>query len=661
MSVKKILTKILALLAIMQFCAVAYVNFTMSYDLLDMDASLAMRHATEMWKHGLFLKEFAYVTSMEIDAATFFAAPIYLLIGNLNIALGITHSILYLLIVWLLYDISRNLSVNVGKNGFLLSVLLCFTPYASKPGYLDWSNMLFFCGGQYEFRVICMLSALDVVLLCEKKTVSRLKFGLSIAFCCMVNFWTSLSTGNFVLLMVLLPFVMKIVLETIMRQKIELKERSIWCICLLCIVCIAAMEIRERLNIGSHRSDLPLIGASNFWLNLQNAIVGIFLLFGGLVRGGDTMLFSVEGISTLARFGLVLVCFGVACWELKVRKNKTTVFLYFCMSMLLNLGLYSVTNSLYGSDIFEHRYHILWCYMLLIVVAYAVNEEEAWKNKYLQKILSWGIMLLVILINVTGFKEISTFKDGKGYEERILELAEERDVDHIIMYNNSGSMFSLQAMDPERTTVSFIYYDGQMVADGLDSYYYTGENTYSGGKHLFLCAVWDFDKLPEYVKSTYTLIDDSIVAAGSGHNVYYAEESVWDGVSGLPASALDSAVDFAYSKGYSHKGEINSQGQLAAKSTEDEFVLWGPFANAVPGLYDITVEYHVVQEGRTHAFFDICADPKNVVLRQVLPAGQDSITLNSVSITGSAPLEFRIWQSAGGEIIFDRIIFERVE
>lgn len=660
MSEKKILTKVLAILAVVQFAAIAYVNFTMSYDLLDMDASLAMRHATEMWKNGLFLKDFAYTTSMEIDAATFFAAPIYLLTGSLNIALGIVHSALYLLIVWFLYDISRNMKEMVNINGFLLSVILCFTPYSSKPGYLDWSNMLFFCGGQYEFRVICMLSMLDIFVMCDQEKVSRVKFGLVLSFCCLMNFWTSLSTGNFVLLMILLPFALKIILDIIITQKVKRKSCDKWCLLLVCACALAAMVIRSRLNIGSHRNDLPLIGAQNLWNNILNMITGIFLLFAGVVRGGDTMIFSVEGISTLLRFGLVLICFGVIWWEIKVRKNKSTLFLWFCMIALLNLGLYSVTNSLYGSDIFEHRYHILWCYVMLMIVAYAVTNYQAWSNRLLQRLLCWGMVLLMIAINVTGFREVFTFKDGKGYEKRILALADEWDVDHIILYNDTGSLYSLQAMDPNRTTVSFACFDGQMTANNLDTYFYTGENSYSGGRHLFLCAIWEFETLPEYVKSSYTLIDDSIVAPGSGHNVYYAEESVWDCVSGLPASDLDIAVDFPYSRGYSYNGEINELGQLVSKSEEDGFVLWGPYINAVAGVYDITVEYHIEKSSTKPAFFDICANSANVVIRQNLSADQDSVTLKEVSITGSAPLEFRIWQYADGEIVIDRIVFERV-
>jgi len=36
------------------------------------------------------------------------------------------------------------------------------------------------------------------------------------------------------------------------------------------------------------------------------------------------------------------------------------------------------------------------------------------------------------------------------------------------------------------------------------------------------------------------------------------------------------------------------------------------------------------------------------------------VTLNDVSITGAAPLEFRVRQGAGGKIIIDHIEFVRV-
>lgn len=421
-----------------------------------------------------------------------------------------------------------------------------------------------------------------------------------------------------------------------------------------------AIIVRNKLNIGSHRNNLSLIGAQNLWINIQNMISGVFLLFGGVARKGDVSIFSIEGIGVLMRFGFLIICFGVICREIKLKKENPTLLYFYCIT-LLNLGIYSVTNSLYGQDIFEHRYHILWCYMMLHVTAHAVTDDFCWKNKVLQRILCWGLILLVAGINISEYNVLSKYGEGKKYERAVLLLADEYGAENIIAYNNSGSMYSLQAMDPNRNTVSYWYDEDKLYADILDTYYYSAENVYSGGKHLFLCPIWEFDSLPEYIKNSYVLISDDIVAARSGHNVYYADHSMWDGYSGLPAEKMSKSVDFPYSPGYEYKGVINEEGRLVVESDEDGYVLWGPFRNAVPGVYNITLEYDIVKDGLQVAFFDVSTDMgENILIRQPLINDKNAVTLESVSITGYAPLEFRVYQYADGSMIINRIVFERI-
>ena len=90
-------------------------------------------------------------------------------------------------------------------------------------------------------------------------------------------------------------------------------------------------------------------------------------------------------------------------------------------------------------------------------------------------------------------------------------------------------------------------------------------------------------------------------------------------------------------------------------------MLWGPFRNAVPGVYNITLEYDIVKDGLQVAFFDVSTDMgENILIRQPLINDKNAVTLESVSITGYAPLEFRVYQYADGRMIINRIVFERI-
>ena len=61
---KKItLEKIMLFIAILQFIAIVFFNFTKAAGALGLDSSLALRHAMEMWKNGIFLEDFSFFSS----------------------------------------------------------------------------------------------------------------------------------------------------------------------------------------------------------------------------------------------------------------------------------------------------------------------------------------------------------------------------------------------------------------------------------------------------------------------------------------------------------------------------------------------------------------------------------------------------------------------
>ena len=150
---EKALQKLLIVLVIIQFGVIIFINLTKTKQMLGYDSSLAIRHAVEMWKNGLYLKDFQYFSTMEIDNVAFFAAPIYILTGKLNVSIAIIHIVFYIIIAGILYDICRNTQGK--KINYLLAILLFFTPFSF--GELEWANLIYLMVGQYEFRIIVLL------------------------------------------------------------------------------------------------------------------------------------------------------------------------------------------------------------------------------------------------------------------------------------------------------------------------------------------------------------------------------------------------------------------------------------------------------------------------------------------------------------------------
>ena len=184
---------LLSVLALMLFqaCSIFLLNLKKAEELLDYDSALTMRHIIEMWRgRTLFLKDYVYTSTLEIDSVAFFAIPFFLRFGHLGLFLGIIHVCFYLLTAYVLCDLFHQL----GRSRILglVSLILLYTPYAF--GQLDWDNMLFFSVGQYSFRILLLFLFADLFF--DAAETKGKSYYLRFALCCLLNFWTSLSCGN---------------------------------------------------------------------------------------------------------------------------------------------------------------------------------------------------------------------------------------------------------------------------------------------------------------------------------------------------------------------------------------------------------------------------------------------------------------------------------
>lgn len=660
MTTKKIHTSILFLLVSLQFLGIAYINFTRSYGFMDYDTAFTVRQGVEMWRRGIFLKDFNYSTSMEIDCAAFFAMPLYILTNNLNLAMGVTHCLFNSLIVYLIYVVFSQVFPADREhklNGFLLAVLFVFTPYSSKPNFLDWSNMLFVSAGYYEFRVISMLSLLGVMLMEENNRVSRKTYIFHLILSLAFNFWTSLSVGNYALGFIILPFVLKRCLDMIKENRIKIVSRPNLVICLVCAAWLLSSLVRSHYGITSHRMNLNLINGRHFWDNIRNMITGIFLLFNGLSMESDVSIFSIEGISILLRFGFICFAIIVVFLHGKKEKNRTTLYMTFCMIALVNLGVFSLTLVSYGQSIFEHRYHIQWTYLLLIIFAYILVNEVNWKNTILFRIVSCGSIFVLLFINIVGFQDMIEIDKEKDYIKKVLAYADLGEADSIIFYNDFELSGQIRAADLSKNSVSFYYSDDGWHADTKYYSYTVADQCYTEGRNILVCSQEEFERLPDYFRAGYELIYNKERIG----NFYLSDRSPFDAISGLPLETTNRSIDFPYSQGYTYKGKIGADGKLNAESSTAEIILSGPYTNAIPGTYDIILYYDLKKIGETPSVFDVCTENGQRILVQTVLDGSSNIALlDNVSITGSAPLEFRVRQGAGGKIIIDHIEFVRV-
>lgn len=505
----------LFVLIAVQGLAIFLLNMFQTETYLFFDNAVAIRHGVEMWRNGLFLDNYNYFSTMEIDNAGFFAVPLYFLTGNWGLSLGIIHTLLYTACVYLIYSIFKNGGYDI-KYG-LCAVFLLFTPYVV--GGLDWANMLFVTVGQYEFRIMVMLSVINLLLIALNKTASRIKFIILLSINALLCFWTSLSCGNYVILMILLPLILFFIYLNCITEKLEISKAALLVLGSSVLSGAIGLFLRTAQIGETSRGTLPLLTADTFSANLLNCITGFFMLFGGLTQEPYTPIFTFKGVLRIIKFILTCVCLVLVLKKLRKCKKNDYLPCMFVFVALVNLAVMILCVTRYGAVIYEYRYHIIWGALLLIVAAASFDSIV---HARLKNMVFLGVLFMAIMINVGGFNGIFQKTTATDFEREIISFADENNLDTIYLYDMSSQAATIRVLDIDKSCMSVVYVDGK-VYPKTDNFYEDYSTHYDyDDKHLFVCTPESFELLPDEIKNCYS--DEIVLDAGY---VYIGSKNPW--------------------------------------------------------------------------------------------------------------------------------------
>lgn len=516
--IKKLFSISLLGLVVIQFCALLIFNLKMSDKILDFDYALEARHAIEMWKNrSIFLENWNYVSTLEIDTAVFWAAPIYILTNNFSFSIAVTHAIFASIFIVVILDIYSNL--NRERWEAYIAVLLVFTPYTieQSSNNLDYNNMLFVAGGQYEFRVLTILLLLDTMIC--KNVTKRIK--LTIIYSIFL-FWTSLSCGNYVLLMGVLPVFLGVFIEQVNKMRINVLSFRMKVIFSSILLAMAAILIKSNSVAGnSFRNSLSLISADSFSANIENCFVGVFLLIRALRFDTGISVLSLDGIIMLIKIMLVLISMILPIYGIFkcVKLQRNSLIKYVVSIMFVNIFVLIITNTQYGSWIFEARYHILWFVVVLVCLPWMYREILIGLNNkyYYYGGLSLALIACVIL-NIYGF--CGAFRIKNGYYDKakaIIEKTNELQVDTVYVFEDAVTANIIRVLDYDLNCYR-INNDSEYNLDVLNFYIDLNGNE----KNLLFIPETAFQNLEEDKKDNYEFtgkIDDI--------NVYISDINPW--------------------------------------------------------------------------------------------------------------------------------------
>lgn len=401
-------SRIMLLLLAFQLILLSYCNFVRVPYRFDHDAAVAVRHAVDMWREGtIFLPDFICSSTFEIDCVSFFAAPLYILTGSLGFSLGVVHIIVGCIALFYIFGIIRNLRLPLEYCA--LAALLVFTPYAQ--GQTSYVNMLFYSVGQYEFRMICMLSLL--FLLGWDRGKSKLYYAAA-AISAMFFFITGLSAGIYILAVSACPFILYEVFEVIQKQRFSLKNSN-WLVLALCFLSGICGSLIHMLNSNLIiKNPFILITQDHILDNFLSILTGIWNLLGG-VSDRAVPVFSFQGIAVTINFVvvtfIVILVFTVT-HSMDLKQYKKFICRVFTMIAVNMVILLLLDNGARRAGEIALRYHILWViglFLVFVVCLYLYMEQEKniWKKNTLRGLILAGI----VCINFAG-----GYRVGRGYD-----------------------------------------------------------------------------------------------------------------------------------------------------------------------------------------------------------------------------------------------------
>jgi hypothetical protein len=141
----------LFILLVLQLLVIAVFNLTRLPYVAGFDSSAAMAQAMQIWKQRtIFLKDWAYQSTLGLDSGLLLASMIYGVTGNIFISYGLSNCVIIALYFYVIYEILKE--INVSKTVRLITLIILFTPYSLEP--LGYMPMLFTNASYYSIKVL---------------------------------------------------------------------------------------------------------------------------------------------------------------------------------------------------------------------------------------------------------------------------------------------------------------------------------------------------------------------------------------------------------------------------------------------------------------------------------------------------------------------------
>ena len=588
---------IAGIILVLQIAVLCYFNLTHIIYIQDDDVAKLFRHTMEMWdERTLFIPNWSYITTGEQDCAALLAIPFYALTRNIYLAFGLSNIVNIFVYVYIINRLLK--SVGVSETFRIIACLLVLFPY--KFGQLDYLNMMFFSGGQYAYKVLLPLVFLELVYENEKARRKPVQICILTLYLLLLLL-SSISSGGYVLSTGIAPAVISGILLQLARRKTEgAKWYEFILSCVSVLLGMIGMLIGERVGIQAYADTVFLLQQENWLTALEATVRSLINILGALPTRGDVPLLSINGMTYLIKFALMMFFVCLGC-----KRISSFLFLHesfegrcttddkkkYLQIQLLSIFIWNFLIIFFSTQTGRYQLIGLIPLMLAAVIELSINFSKN-NNLLALRLLLGGLLAGYVLMSLYTYRDAEKNYFTKDNQD-VIELDE-----YLHQLNVGTAVFIWDTSMSERMRVydDTILYTAYLPSEQklyLIDYYQEASERSNLSDRNALCVKSNqsIDWVQDYIQNTYTL-----AGRVGDYTIYVSDVNRFDGISGMEFG--NHAIDYPYTTGYTYKGEINSEGALLTDGVPG-YALESPiFVNARKLDYSITMNYYAgIYEG----------------------------------------------------------------
>ena len=615
-----------------------YINLFPVNSFIDHDYAKLVRHMIEIANHHSYLlRDWNYITTGEFDCSLLLAVPIYMLTHSTTLSFGIANIINIIIWAWIVWTLLSY--IDIDTNIKLLVLILIYAIY--DYGMLSYTNMMFFCGGQYVYKALLPILLITLFITSKNRRNKANAIVFTILYFLLLLI-SAISSGVYVFICGIAPIIVCQIVFAIREKKIE-RYNLIMSIASV-IITLGGIVLCKILDVEPDSSSMVIRFTEDYlgdFLTECNDVIHLFNPF----TATEVSAVSIGGIVSCLRWIVVIVIllglsylpevFGIKL----IKKNNSTEltnrisFETMMISVFVwnFLVLYMTTST--------PRYQLIGAIPVMLLGVIRLSDLLTEFDDWLAKIIVVGLAFAVTLININGVTSVRQDYYAVNYSSyasdnfdmadcsKLIGLLNEYDVHNAFFVNIYAVPELMRALDIDHSYESYNAYTGEVL--NYDFYYTDRDRSAFSDGNILVVAEEDKELLPDYVIDNYEKIDDI-----SNYEIWYSATNPFDGITYIKSGLT--TVDLATTPGYTYEGVIDGSGYLHSNSgtpltsadfsSSDEFTLTINYEASAAGA-----QIELYRDGEILEMIDMAQEQSAVLFENLSAGNYKFVIVNNTS------------------------------